>query len=82
MKLGLDVKTADEIPVYKGESSVECLLLNPCDGWHSEHIYFHEDGDFCSFSNFTQDKEYIPNKDFIAWAELPCPLSVMKGLTA
>ena len=80
MKLELELKTLDQVPFYIGKSSVECLLLNACDGWFTAYAYFDSSNKFDFFTDFTGMAMYVPEKSYIAWVELPCSPELVERL--
>lgn len=72
----LSFKSCDINPIYQGEDEVECLLLNPCDGYHVAYARF-EDGEFVGFYSFCMERRYEANSFYFAWAKLPDVVSEM-----
>ena len=66
----LQFRPASEEPKQSSEGK-ECIVFNPCDGYHIGEAVFWDDGDFEGFRPFAQENL---DKDFYtAWAELPGP---------
>lgn len=76
----LDFRPAIETPANEGVRAwVECLILNPCDGFHvAEARFCTIDGEFLGFFQFAASEPW-PAGSIVAWAKLPDSFKLAEG---